>query len=48
MVDITLTSRDDYAAMTLYDHLVRSMQEGSLRLDIGRTPGAAQQPKLDR
>ena len=40
VVDIVLTARDSYAAIALYDHLVRSMQQGSLRLDIARAPGA--------
>ena len=35
-VEIVLTSRDDYEAIALYDHLVRSLQEGSLHLDIAR------------
>ncbi len=41
MVEIVLTSRDDYAAIALYDHLVRSMQQGSLHLDIAQVPSSA-------
>ena len=35
-VEIVLTSRDDYDAIALYDHLLRSLQQGSLHLDIAR------------
>ncbi len=39
-VEIVLTSRDDYDAIALYDRLVRSMQQGSLHLDIARGPSS--------
>lgn len=35
MVEITLTSSNDYAAIELYDSLVRSVQKGCLRLELG-------------
>ena len=47
VVDIVLPSHDDYAAIKLSDHLVRSMREGNLRLDIGRTPGTTLQYNRD-
>lgn len=33
-VQITLTSSDEYASIELYDHLVQSIGEGSLRLEM--------------
>ncbi len=35
VVEITLTSSNDYAAIELYDSLVRLVRKGSLRLDLG-------------
>lgn len=35
MVEITLTFSNDYAAIELYDSLVRSVQKGCLRLKLG-------------
>ncbi len=35
VVEITLTSSNDYAAIELYDSLVRSVRKGSLRLELG-------------
>ena len=36
VVEISLMSADEYTAIELYEHLVRSTQKGSLHLDIGR------------
>ncbi len=35
VVEIALASSSDYAAIELYDTLVRSVQRGSLRLELG-------------
>lgn len=43
LVEITLLAANDYAGMQLYDMLVRSIQDGCLRLGLktsGTAPGA--------
>ena len=35
VVRLSFSSNNEYASIELYDHLVRSIQAGSLRLDLG-------------
>lgn len=37
-VEITLTSSDEYAGIELYDMLMQSLQNGSLRLEVKFAP----------
>ncbi len=39
MVQLSFSSNNEYASIELYDHLVRSIQGGSLRLDLGPRAG---------
>lgn len=39
LVQLSFNSSNEYASIELYDHLVRSIQAGSLRLDLGPRAG---------